>query len=56
MLLDHRTHRAIEKYDAFLEQLLQTLDTRTALDLVNRSYCKGRRSDTRARALLIGIE
>ena len=56
MLLDHRAHRAVEEYDALLEQLLQTLDTRTALSLIYRSYSKRRRSDTRARALLAGIE
>jgi hypothetical protein len=56
MLLNHRAHCAVKKYDAFLEQLLETLDTRTALNLIDRSYSKRRGSDTWARSLLAGIE
>jgi hypothetical protein len=56
MLLNHRAHRTVKKYDAFLEQPLQPLDTRTALNLIDWSYSKRRGSDTRARPLLTGIE
>jgi hypothetical protein len=56
MLLNHGAHRTVEEHDALLEQLLQSLDTHAALDLVYGSYSEGCGGDPRASALLTSIQ
>src|ERR1700758_748845 len=56
VLLDHGAHRTVEEHYAFLQQLLQTLEARPALDLIYWSHSERRCRYTRRSAFLTGIE
>jgi hypothetical protein len=56
VLLDHSAHGSVEEHYAFLQQLLQTLEARAALDLIYWSHSERRCRYTRRSAFLTGIE
>jgi hemoglobin-like flavoprotein len=56
VLLDHGAHRTVEEHYALLQQLLQTLEARAALDLIYWSHSKRRCRYARRSAFRSGIE